>query len=235
MNLLFGLAAVAALAAALALCAVVVRAIGWIRMLQALLVVGIALGTLSIITTVLDRPGLGVIGDTQPTVDAPLAFPVELGEQLQTSKDDDGRVHIAGRAPVELGEPVVARFTFLEPKTDQRVIWLLWQVTGSLLVVLGLLIVLLIVRSAVHGDPFVRANVRRLWSLAALFAVGGTGYSMLSGFAAVLMIQRSAAADLAVIRFTVEALPIMVGIAIAALASVWQVGVGLREDVEGMV
>lgn len=206
-----------------------------IRLLEALLIVGMVVGALTIIGIVLDRPGVGVLGDGRPIVDAALADPVDLGDRLQTSTDDDGRVHIAGQAPVELGEPVVARFTFLEPTTDQRVIWVLWQVTAPVLLLIGLGLVLSIVRSARHGDPFVRANVRRLWWLAALFAIGGTGYSMLSGFASVLMIQRSAAADLAVIQFTVEFLPILVGIAIAGLASVWQVGVGLREDVEGMV
>lgn len=211
------------------------RSLAWIRVLEALLIVGMAIGALTITGIVLDRPGLGLLGDGRPTVDAELADPVDLGDRLQTSTDDDGRVHIAGQAPVELGEPVVARFTFVEPTTDQRVVWVLWQVAGPVLLLIGLGLVLSIVRSARHGDPFVRANVQRLWWLAALFAIGGTGYSLLSGFAAVLMIQRSAAADLAVIQFSVEFLPILVGIAIAGLASVWQVGVGLREDVEGMV
>lgn len=135
------------------------RPLAWIRVLEALLIVGMATGALTIIGIVVDRPGLGLL----------------------------------------------------------------------------LALVLSIVRSARHGDPFVRANVRRLWWLAGLFAIGGTSYSVLSGFAEVLMIRRSAVADLAVTRFTVEFLPILVGIAIAGLASVWQVGVGLREDVEGMV
>lgn len=211
--------------------------LAWIRLLEALLIAGMAIGALTIIATVLDQPGLGVLGDDRPTVDAQVAFPVDLGNEFETTMSDNGIVIDAdtGQAPVELGEPVAARFTFLDPSMDQRVIWLLWQVAGPLLVLVGLSLVLSIVRSARHGDPFVRANVRRLWWLAALFAIGGTGYSMLSGFAAVLMVQRSAAADLAVIQFTVEFLPILVGVAIAALASVWRVGVGLREDVEGMV
>ncbi len=231
MNLLFGLAAVVSLAVVLALCAVVVRAVGWIRLFEALLIVGMVIGALSIVATVLDQPGLGVIGDTQPFVDRELAQPVDL--------KDVGSAMIDGRpvvGVVEVGEPVTARFTFVDPDdTDVRVIWVLWQVAGSLLWLAGLGLVLSIVRSAKHGDPFVRANVRRLWWLAALLAIGGTVYSMLSGFAAVLMVQRSAAADLTPIQFTVDFLWILLGIAIAALATVWRVGVGLREDVDGMV
>jgi hypothetical protein len=58
---------------------------------------------------------------------------------------------------------------------------------------------------------------------------------MFSGFASMLMIQRSAAADLAPIEFSVSFLPLVIGIGVAVLAGVWQVGVGLRDDVEGTI
>lgn len=94
---------------------------------------------------------------------------------------------------------------------------------------------LAILRSAKHGDPFVAAIVRRLWLRSILIVIGGTSYSMLSGFAATLMIQRSAAADLAPIEFSFSFLPLVAGIGLAVHAGVWQVGVDLREDVKGMI
>jgi len=56
-----------------------------------------------------------------------------------------------------------------------------------------------------------------------------------SGSAATLMIQRSAAADLAPIQFTIEFLPLLLGLVVAVLAGVWQIGVEMRDDVAGMV
>ncbi len=90
-------------------------------------------------------------------------------------------------------------------------------------------------RSSRTGDPFVTANTRRLWALAFVIAVGGTGYSLLSGAAETLLIQRSAAADQIDLSFTVSFLPIIIGIGVAVLASVWKVGVELRDDVDGMI
>ncbi len=207
------------------------------KVFEGLLVLGMVFSAIGVVAPIVDRPGLGVLGDTAPSVDAELAFPVDFGDRLRTIETDDGTVVDAdtAQAPVELGEPVMARFTFPEPTASQRVIWVLWQTAGPLLALGGLWLVWSILRSAKDGDPFVRANVRRLWILANLIAIGGTAYSMFSGFASMLMIQRSAAADLAPIEFSVSFLPLVIGIGVAVLAGVWQVGVGLRDDVEGTI
>lgn len=205
--------------------------------LEAVLILGLGLGLFSIAATLVDRPALGWLGSTDPTVDAELAFPVEFGDRLATIETDAGVTvdRASGQPPVEIGEPVVARFTFTEPTADQRVIWVVWRSLGSVLVVGGLWLTLSIVRSTKVGDPFVRANVKRLWRLAALVSIGGVAHSMVSGSAATLMIQRSAAADLAPIQFTIEFLPLLLGLVVAVLAGVWQIGVEMRDDVAGMV
>ena len=177
------------------------------------------------------------MGDEKLSVDAELVGPVDLGDRLNTVAYDDGVVvdKATGQAPVGIGEPVVAQFTFNEPSVSQRVIWAVWHGTGSLLVMAGLWLVLLIVRSAKVGDPFARVNVNRLWGLAAIVAFGGVGYSWLSGFASMLMVQRSAAADLAVIQFEMELSPLLFGLVVAVLAGVWNIGVEMRDDLDGTV
>jgi hypothetical protein len=209
----------------------------YLPLFEILLVLAMVFATVAVIGTIIDRPGLGLYGDTDPTVDAELADPVDFGDRLTTRIDDGGIVVDAdsGLAPVDLGAPVTARFTFTDPTTDQRVIWVLWQVAGPLLAIAGIWLALLILRTAKGGDPFVAANVRRLWILSNLIAIGGTAYSMFSGFAGTLMIQRSAAMDLAPVQFSVSFLPIIAGIGVAVLARVWQVGVDLRDDLEGVV
>jgi hypothetical protein len=208
-----------------------------LRSLDIVLAIGIGLGTITIAAVIVDRPALDLVGSTDPHVEAELAFPVDFGDRLTTFEDDGGTIRdrATSQRPVELGAPVIARFTFTDPTTDQRVIWTIWHLVGPGVIVAGLVIARSIVRSAAHGDPFTRANVQRLWKLAALVTFGGLAHSLISGTAATLLIQRSAAADLAPVRFTVGFLPLLLGLTIAALAAVWQQGVALREDADGVI
>lgn len=203
---------------------------------EGLLVIAMVLACVGIGSVLIDKPALGLDGDGRPYVDAEPAFPVDVGDRFSTIETDDDIVDAAtGQEPVEFGKPITARFTFMNPTTDQRVIWVIWQITGPLLVLGGLWLVYSVVRSARLGDPFIARNERLLWKLAVLIAGGGTGYSMLSGFAPTLMLQRSAAADLTERTFTLSFLPIIAGLGVAVLASVWHVGIALQDDVEGTI
>lgn len=208
-----------------------------INVFEVLLAIGMIFMALGALRAVLDRPGLGIYGDTLPSVEAQLANTPEIDGRYPTIVTDDGEVVDAAtaQAPVQLGEPVSARLTLLDPTPSQRAIWVLWTATGPLLALAGTWLIFAIVREAANGDPFIAVNEQRLWTLAAVIAVGGTAFSLFSGAARTLLIQRSAAADDFEISFSVSFLPIVVGIGVAVLASVWHVGVGLRDDVEGMV
>ena len=207
-----------------------------IKLFESLLIVGMIFGVLSIGAVLIDKPALGLYGDTSPFVDAEPTFPVDFGDTLTTLATDDDIVDAAtAQAPVELGKPVSARFTFVDPRPGQRAIWVIWQVAGPLLILACLWLVYRIVRSARVGNPFVERNERRLWALAVLIAGGGFVYSLFTGAVETLLLQRSAAADLTEIQFTVSFLPIIVGLGVAVLASVWHVGIGLQDDVAGTI
>ena len=68
-----------------------------------------------------------------------------------------------------------------------------------------------------------------------LVGAGGVAYSTVAGLARVLLVQRSAAADLFLVVFEIPFLPIIAGLFIAALASIWRIGVTLRDDVEATI
>ncbi len=184
------------------------------------------------------RPSLSNVGggDEVMAVPGQIDFPVDFGDRLSWIDTEDGtRDAATGQAPVELGGPVTAQLTFWSPTTSQRAAWAVRELLGPILTITGVWLVFGIVRSARRGDPFTGDNERRLWSLAALVAVGGTLYSTVVGFTTMLLIQRSAAADMFVTAATVSLLPLVMGALLAMLALVWRIGVGLRDDVEGTI
>lgn len=207
-----------------------VEVITWIAMgFMAVAIVAIIIGTNGLRLT--DEPD-GV--DAVMSVDAEVRTPLDLNEVLPITVDDTGRVSVFGQAPVRAASPT-ATVEFLDPTASQRVIWLIWQLCSPLL---GLLIawpVLQMARSTRLGDPFTPTNERRLWTIALLVGVGGLASSMADGMARTLLVQRSAAADLFAVVFEISLVPIIAGLFIAALASIWRIGVTLRDDVEATI
>lgn len=168
------------------------------------------------------------------SVVAEVRVPLDLNDVLPITVDDTGRATVEGQAPVRATSPT-ATLEFLDPTASQRTIWIIWQLAGP---VLGLLVawpILQMARSTRLGDPFTPDNERRLWTIATLVGTGGLGYAVLSGIARMLLVQRSAAADLFAIVFEVPFLPIVAGLTIAALASIWRIGVMLRDDVDATI
>lgn len=214
------------------------------RGLEFIAIAAMALMALYIVLTVtgpnvLDvRPSFSNLGggDELMAVRGEVDFPVNFGDRLSWIDTEDGtRDAATGQAPVELGGPVTAQLSFWAPTASQRAAWTIRELLGPAMTIAGVWLVFGIVRSARRGDPFTADNERRLWSLAALVAVGGILYSMVIGFTTMLLIQRSAAADLFVTTATISLLPLVMGALLAMLALVWRIGVGLRDDVEGTI
>ena len=212
--------------------------------LEGIAIVGLAAAALQILLVltgpyVLDiRPGgMNIFGsDEVMSVRGEIDFPVDFGDRLTWVDTDDGtRDAATGQAPVELGGPVEVALSFWDPTPSQRSIWAIGQVLAPVLVAAGIWLVYQIVRSARRDDPFTTANEHRLWSLAALVGVGGMAYQLVSGFVNMLLIQRSAAADMFAMTATISFLPVVFGLLIALLAAVWRIGVELREDVEATI
>jgi hypothetical protein len=184
------------------------------------------------------RPsGFNITGaDQVMSVRGDLAFPVDFGDRLSWIETDDGtRDAATGLAPVELGGPVQAELTFWSPTRSQRASWAVGQLFAPMLTLAGIWIVYQLVRSTRTGDPFTAENERRLWLLAGVIGIGGTLNSMVTGFTDLLLIQRSAAADLFQVSATITFLPLVLGLVIALLALVWRIGIHMREDLEGTI
>lgn len=211
-----------------------------VRAMEILATIVIVVLAISVVATIIGRSGLGLVddlpGDPDMTIRADIETPVDFGAVLATTRSDNGPVDAAtGGAPVELGEPVSVPFTFTRPTDAARVLWVLWQIGGPIVGIAVTWLIRSIIRSVRSGDPFTRANERRLWQIAGLVGVGATVVSMLEGVARTFIFQRSAAADLVPIGIDISFLPLIAAGVIAVLATVWRSGVGLRDDVEGLV
>lgn len=210
--------------------------------IEILIMITMAVAALAILVILIGGNGLRITdrpdgNDAMITIDGrPSAeFDIDLGDPLPTMVDDDGNVSVSGQPVVEVGTPITVTASMLDPTPSQRVVWLIWQVSGPLLVFLIAWPVLQMARSARFGDPFTAANERRLWWLAGLVSIGGTLVSMISGSAETVIMGRSAAADLFDIEFEISFLSIAAGLVISALASIWHVGVLMRDELDATI
>jgi hypothetical protein len=117
----------------------------------------------------------------------------------------------------------------------EQFVWVSARVAGPMLALVGAWLLYRMAYTTRRGDPFSNSNARRLWWLAAIVGVGGTSELLLGDIARAWLVERSAAATLVSYTVDFSFSRALVGIAIAALAAIWQVGVGLRDDVDGTV
>ena len=193
----------------------------------------------SIIAVLIGVNGLRLTGgpdgnEAAITVVAEVQDPVGWDDRLPIRTDDAGFTNTFGQGAVRATSSF-ATLELLDPSASQRVVWIIWQLAGP---TLGLLIawpLLRLARTSRLGDPFTRANERRLWRISGLAITGGLAYSAITGMAETLLIQRSAAADMFIIAFEISFIPIAAGLVIAALASIWRIGVSLREDADATI
>lgn len=212
--------------------------------LEALAVLGLAAAALQIVLVVAGPYVLDILpgglsifdSDQLMSTRGEVDFPVDFGDRLTTIETESGtRDSATLQAPVELGGPIEVELTFLDPTASQKTIWAIGQLVGPALVIAGIWLVFQILRSMRQGDPFTTPNEHRLWLLALVVGGGGTAYQLIDDFVRMLLIQRSAAADLFARTATISFLPLVLGLLIALLAAVWRIGIDLREDVEATI
>lgn len=162
-------------------------------------------------------------------------FDIDLGNPLPTMVDDDGTVSVFGQGVVEVGEPLTVTASLLDPTPSQRIIWLIWQVSDLLLLLLVVWPIRQMARSTKNGVPFTARNERRLWSISGLVMIGGVLVGMFDGVAETFILGSSAAADLFNVGFEISFLPIIAGLVIAALASIWHIGVDMRDELDATI
>ena len=140
-----------------------------------------------------------------------------------------------GGRPVEVGGPFLGQVGFPGPSVEQRLLWVSWRASIPLLAAGALWLVLLIVRSVRHADPFTETNARRLRWLAVLVAVGGTLISVLGTVLRRWLLDNSGAGNIVARDWLVSWIPLLIGLLIAVLAQVWSHGVEMRNELEDVV
>jgi len=212
------------------------------RIVELLATVTMVVATVAIIATLIGGNGLRLT-DRPNGTDAMMTiagqpspeFDIDLGNPFPITVDDDGITSVFGQPVVEVGEPLTLTASMLDPTPSQRVIWLVWRTSGPLLFLLVAWPIRKMARSARVGDPFTAANERRLWVIAGLVSIGGTIVTMIAGSAETIIMGQSAAADLFAIEFEISFLPIAAGLFISALASIWHVGVAMRNELDATI
>lgn len=212
------------------------------RTIEFLVTVVMVVAVGAIVATFIGANGLRITGGPDGTeammsiVGQPSSeFDIDLGDPLPIMVDDEGIVSVFAQPVVEVGEPLTITASMLDPTPSQRVIWLLWKISVPLLLLLVAWPIRQMARSTKDGDPFTAANERRLWTISGLVSIGGVIVSLISGSAETIIIGRSAAADLFAIDFEITFLPIAAGLVISALASVWHVGVEMRDELDATI
>ena len=143
-----------------------------------------------------------------------------------------------GLAPVTFGAPVQAHVWWagFDLTTMEMIAWLAPPVLAAVCVIWGSWLLLRLVRSARAGEVFTLRNAVRLRWLAAIIGVGGLLHNALDAWGTAWILGRSAAAShLDTSSMTVNIAPVWVSLVVAALAVIWEHGVRLARDADGLV
>ncbi|HEV2886319.1 MAG TPA: DUF2975 domain-containing protein [Jatrophihabitans sp.] len=132
--------------------------------------------------------------------------------------------------------PTRTRVSISEPDLRQRVGVIGTPVLRGLLAIAVLLLLLLMVRTLRSGDPFVPANARRMYVIAATVGIGGLVADLLGQWGRHGVLDNRRVAPLVVREsYHLSLLPLAIGVAIAVGAEVFRQGIALRADVDGLV
>lgn len=196
-------------------------------------------GMFAVIGPALGPGGLGVgrggVLGAPPTVAATIdasAVRVETTPALPHLGD---RGEVSPGDGVEFTLPSGASVAVHDPDLRQRLGLTGAEVLTGLLAVVVLVMLLLLVRSLRQGDPFVEANARRLYVIAAAVGLGGQGAALLGGWGRAGVLQHPLVAPYVVHEQSLPLLPLLAGLGVAVLAEVFRQGAVLRREVEGLV
>jgi len=169
-------------------------------------------------------PILGVLdvsgGSTTRTVELDAAASVP---PLPSGAD----VTLKGTHAAELGFP--------DPDFGQRLLLALPELIAAVLALVVIVQLVRLVRTLRAGDPFVPGNARRLTIIALAIIVGGALLPLTTAVTTDLLQKDTAAEAFVVFSTSLNALPFLIGLLVAALAEFFRRGAKLREDTAGLV
>ena len=134
-----------------------------------------------------------------------------------------------------------AVLVFQDPGIGERLLLAVPVVLWNVLVVSVVLVVLNLLRSLREEDPFVPANVRRVYTLAALVFLGSLLLPMVGAFCDIALRHGVVSPDeAALVSFTLSLgsgplVGVLVSLVLAALGEVFRRGSQMRDDVEGLI
>lgn len=151
--------------------------------------------------------------------------------------DSNGTVDAAtGRPPVEIGGPVEVDVTLWGLTAGEDLARLAPSMMLAVGVVAASWLLLRIVRSARAGEVFTMANAYRLRWLACVTGIGGLAHNAIAAFGPNWILSRSAVAEYVdTSTYTMSFAPVIVFLVLAALAVIWEHGVRLARDADGLV
>jgi hypothetical protein len=144
-----------------------------------------------------------------------------------------------GLTPVSISPPVTAQVVWPGPDAltpAEMLVWVAPPLVAAIGMIAGSWLLLRVVRSARKGEVFTMANAVRLRWLAGVVAVTGIVHNGLESWGSNWILGRSAAAaHLDTSTFTLSLAPVWVGLILAGLAVIWEHGVRLARDADGLV
>ena len=218
---------------------IVRRPSGSIVILQVLLIVAMASVAYSQVFLPLTGPGglWSSPGRYAPSVDVTLDYRTVLKDpNTSPFRFPETSYLPPGDPPLEFLLPTRTHVTVYEPDLRQRVGLIGTTSLRGLLAIAVLLFLLLMVRTLRSGDPFVPANARRMYAIAATVGIGGPLADLLGQWGRHGVLDNPKVAPL-IIResYHLSLMPLAIGVAIAVAAEVFRQGISLRADVEGLV
>jgi hypothetical protein len=181
------------------------------------------------ITPLIPSGGGGVVANTV-TVPRPEGVP-------------EPSVAVGAASPdVSVAAPPEVVVEFHDPTALERLLLAAPGLLGTAAVLVVLFMVLRLVRSLDRGEPFVAANVRRVYAIAYTVLVGSLAVPVAGAVCDSVLRSRALGADGLVLtagllggRGGISLALVLTGFLLAALAEVFRRGARLREDVEGLV
>lgn len=179
--------------------------------------------------------GTGSIFGAYPAVDVtidPAAVKIETTPELPSLSD---RGEVARGEAIELTLPTGSTAAVYDPDLAQGLGLIGSEVLRAMLTIAVLALLLLLVRSLRHGDPFVPANARRLYAIAAVVGLGGQAAVLLEWWGRTMVMEHPLVAPYVLEGAHISFAPLLAGLGIAVAAEVFRQGAELRREVEGLV
>jgi hypothetical protein len=135
----------------------------------------------------------------------------------------------------EVSGPTEVSVSFWNPTLAQRWAYVLVRALPAAAAAAGLWLLAALIRSCRVRDPFTRRNVRRLGWITVLTAASGVIGDWGASFVRRWLLDSSDAAGLVPVDFSLSFGFVGLVLVLGVVTGVWRRGVGMREDLDGLV